>query len=63
MLILSEKRLRAVMREELELFMGKPEPNVNSFSIKGENGGEIIMPNPTKEMFDAGKIKSIADII
>lgn len=63
MLILSEAKLRKVIREELEQFMESPQEKPQVYSIKGANGGEIIMPNFVKEGFDEGKIKSIGDII
>lgn len=63
MLILSEAKLRKVIREELERFMEIPQEKPQVYSIKGVNGGELIMPNPTKEMFDTGQVKSLKDII
>lgn len=63
MIILSEKKLRQIIREEFERFMGKPEPPPDILSIKGANGGEIILPNYVKEKFDKGEIKSLADIV
>lgn len=63
MIILSEKRLREVMREEFERFMSVPEKPPSVYSIKSANGGEIIMPNYNKEKFDAGQVKSLKDII
>lgn len=62
MLILSEKKLRKVIREEFERFMEAPQQS-NSYSIKSETGAEIIMPNPAKEAFDEGRVTSIKDII
>lgn len=62
-MILSEKQLRRVIREELEKFMEAPQQAPNVLSIKNPGGGEIIMPNYTRERFDAGEIKSIGDII
>lgn len=63
MLILSEQKLRKVIREELERFMEPPQEKPQTYSIKGANGGEIIMPNYNKEKFDAGQVKSLKDII
>lgn len=40
-----------------------PQEKPQVYSIKGVNGGELIMPNPTKEMFDTGQVKSLKDII
>lgn len=63
MLILSEKKLRSVIREEFELFMAQPQSSLSTYSITSSAGGEIIMPSPIKEAFDEGKIKSIGDIL
>lgn len=65
-MILSEKKLRKVIREEFERLMSPPEPSPNithMTHITSLSGGEIIMPNYTKEMFDQGKIKSMKDIL
>lgn len=62
-MILSEKKLRKVIREEFERLMSPPEPSSNMTHITSLSGGEIIMPNYTKEMFDQGKIKSMKDIL
>lgn len=61
-LIFTENQMRKVIREEFERLMSPPE-NPDVYSIKSVAGGEIIMPNPTKEKFDEGKINSIDDIL
>lgn len=63
MLIISDKKFRRVLREELERFMDLPQKVPDSYSIKAENGAEIIMPNPTREKFDTNKVNSIGDIL
>lgn len=63
MLILSEKKLRQILREEFERLMSPPQKTQDIVSMKSLAGGEIIMPNFVKERFDEGKIKSLADII
>lgn len=63
MLILTESKLRQIMRDELERFMGSQESLPDSYSIRSANGGELIMPSPIKEKFDEGEVKSIGDIL
>ena len=63
MLILSEKRLRVVIREEFEKFMEVPQTPPDVLSIKSETGAEIIMPSYAKQQFDDGKVHSFADIL
>lgn len=62
-MILSEKKLRNVIREEFEKLMTGSPPKPDDYSIKSAAGGEIIMPSFTKQQFDEGKVKSIKDII
>lgn len=63
MLILSERKLRRVIREEFERLMEPPKQIPNSLSIKAESGAEIIMPNRVREMFDSGEVTSVRDIL
>lgn len=62
MLIIREKTLRRVLREEFERFMETPQ-ETSSYTIKAPTGAEIIMPNFVKERFDEGRVESIKDII
>lgn len=60
MILTSEKDLRRIIREELERGFGNVPENV--ISMKSDAGGEIIMPNPIREQFDQGNVRSLADI-
>lgn len=63
MLILSEKKLRRIIREELlDIFNVQPSPQP-VLTMRSDAGGEVIMPNYVKERFDKGEIKSLADIV
>lgn len=61
-MILSEKKLRRVIREEFERFMEAPQPQPDATVLHAETGADVIFPNPIREMFDAGEVKSLADI-
>ncbi len=63
MLLLSEKQLRRVIREEFERFMELPEKPPDVISIKAETGADILLPNYIKDQLDEGKVESIKDII
>lgn len=63
MLILSERKLRRVIREEFERLMEPPQQAPSSLSVKAESGAEIIMPNPIRERFDEGQVISMKDIL
>ncbi len=63
MIILSEKKLRSVVRSEFERFMEVPRASPDVLSIKAETGAEIIMPNYVRERFDNKEVNSFADII
>lgn len=62
-MILTEKQLRRVIREEFERFMSPPEAPENIISMKSAAGGELILPNPVREKFDEGTVTSLKDIL
>lgn len=61
-MILTEKTLRRIIREEFERFMEVPRMTDDTI-IESPTGAAIIMPNPVREAFDEGRITSIGDIL
>lgn len=58
----SESSLRQIVREEMEAAL-KAISTPDHYMVSNEGGGDIIMPNPIREQFDRGEIKSLADIL
>ena len=63
MLVLSEKKLRKVIREEFERLMEGPTQPNDDITIHAVTGADVIFPNYIKERFDSGKVSSFNDIL
>ena len=62
-MIFLEKWLRRIIKDELQQFMEAPQNAPQSYSVKSLAGGELIIPNPVRQAFDEGKVKSMGDIL
>lgn len=63
MIVLSEKALRRIIREELERILAPTEENQHDIVVHSPTGADVIFPNAVREGFDNGEINSIGDII